>query len=215
MKLSGVLCLLCLCLSHTFAGQAPPTDPVVENLFPPELVMQHQSEIKLTEDQRDALMAEIQKAQSRLADLQGRLQKEVDALGVLLKKDAVDEQGALAQLDKVLNEEREIKRAHLALVLGIKNKLTTEQEVKLREIKTKIAAGQLPSAEAVQRVLERKLKNVQEGVQGWQNEGRDPSKVAEIMQEFEPLMKAARLKDAEAVLDRVLKLLREPDKDKK
>ena len=132
MKLSGVLCLLCLCLSHTFAGQAPPTDPVVENLFPPELVMQHQSEIKLTEDQRDALMAEIQKAQSRLADLQGRLQKEVDALGVLLKKDAVDEQGALAQLDKVLNEEREIKRAHLALVLGIKNKLTTEQEVKLR-----------------------------------------------------------------------------------
>jgi len=215
MKLSGVLCLLCLCLSHTFAGQAPPTDPVVENLFPPELVMQHQSEIKLTEDQRDALMAEIQKAQSRLADLQGRLQKEVDALGVLLKKDAVDEQGALAQLDKVLNEEREIKRAHLALVLGIKNKLTTEQEVKLREIKTKIAAGQLPSAEAVQRVLERKLKNVQEGVQGWQNEGRDPSKVAEIMQEFEPLMKAARLKDAEALLDRVLKLLREPDKDKK
>ena len=160
-------------------------------------------------------MAEIQKAQSRLADLQGRLQKEVDALGVLLKKDAVDEQGALAQLDKVLNEEREIKRAHLALVLGIKNKLTTEQEFKLREIKTKIAAGQLPSAEGVQRVLERKLKNVQEGVQGWQNEGRDPSKVAEIMQEFEPLMKAARLKDAEALLDRVLKLLREPDKDKK
>ena len=215
MKLSGALSLLCLCLSHTFAGQAPPTDPVVENLFPPELVMQHQSEIKLTEDQRDALMAEIQKAQSRLADLQGRLQKEVDALGVLLKKDAVDEQGALAQLDKVLNEEREIKRAHLALVLGIKNKLTTEQEVKLREIKTKIAAGQLPSAEAVERVLEGKLKNVQEGVQGWQNEGRDPSKVAEIMQEFEPLMKAARLKDAEALLDRVLKLLREPDKDKK
>ena len=215
MKLSGALSLLCLCLSHAFAGQAPPTDPVVENLFPPELVMQHQSEIKLTEDQRNALMAEIQKAQIRLVDLQQRLQKEMEALGALLKKEAVDEQGALAQLDKVLNEEREIKRAHLALVLGIKNKLTTEQEVKLREIKTKIAAGQLPSAEAVQRVLERKLKNVHEGVQGWQNEGRDPSKVAEIMQEFEPLMKAARLKDAEALLDRVLKLLREPDKDKK
>ena len=215
MKLSGVLCLLCLCLSHTFAGQAPPTDPVVENLFPPELVIQHQSEIKRTEDQRNALMAEIQKAQGRIVDLQQRLQKEMDALGALLKKDDVDEQGALAQLDKVLNEEREIKRAHLALVLGIKNKLTTEQEFKLREIKTKIAAGQLPSAEGVQRVLERKLKNVQEGVQGWQNEGRDPSKVAEIMQEFEPLMKAARLKDAEALLDRVLKLLREPDKDKK
>ena len=68
MKLNA-LSLLCLCLGHAFAGQAPPADPVAENLFPPELVMQHQTEIKLTEDQRNALMAEIQKAQS-IVDLQ-------------------------------------------------------------------------------------------------------------------------------------------------
>ena len=215
MKLSAALSLLFLCPSHTFAGQAPPADPVAEYLFPPELVMQHQSEIELTEDQRSALMAEIQKTQGRLVDLQQRLQKEVEALGALLKKGEVDEQAALAQLDRILHEEREIKRAHLALVLRIKNTLTAEQEVKLRQIKNKIAAGQLPSPEAVQRVLEGKLKAVQEGVQGWQNEGRDPSKVAEIMQELEPLVKAGRHKEAEAVLDRALKLLREPDKDKK
>jgi len=215
MKLSASLSLLCLCLNHAFAGQAPPADPVAENLFPPELVIQHQSEIKLTEDQRNALMAEIQKAQGRIVDLQQRLQKEMDALGALLKKDDVDEQGALAQLDRVLNAEREIKRVHLGLVLEIKNKLTTEQEVKLREIKSKIAAGQLPSPQAVQRVLEGKLKNVQEGVQGWQNEGRDPSKVAEIMQEFEPLMMAGKHKEAEAVLDRALKVLRQADRDPK
>ena len=177
--------------------------------------MQHQSEIELTEDQKSALMAEIQKTQGRLADLQQRLQKEAEALGVLLKKDEVDEQAALAQLDRILHEEREIKRGHLAMVLRIKNTLTAEQEVKLREIKNKIAAGQLPSPETVQRVLEGKFKAVQEGVQGWQNEGRDPSKVAEIMQELEPLVKAGRHKEAEAVLDRALKLLREPDKDKK
>ena len=80
MKLIA-LSLLCLCLSHVLAGQAPPADPVAENLFPPELVMQHQSEIKLTEDQRNALMAEIQKAQGRLVDLQQRLQNEMEALG--------------------------------------------------------------------------------------------------------------------------------------
>src|SRR6266487_368423 len=215
MKLLATLPLLCLCLSRAFAGQTPPADPVAENLFPPELVMQHQSEIKLTEDQRNALMADIQKAQGRLVELQQRLQKEMEALGALLKKDDVDEQGALAQFDRVLNEEREIKRARLALVLEIKNRLSTEQEVKLREIKSKIAAGQLPSPEAVQRVLEGKLKNLQEGVQGWQNEGRDPSKVAEIMQEFEPLMKAGKHKEAEAVLDRALKVLRQSERDTK
>src|SRR6266487_6100624 len=117
MKLGAALSLLCLCLSHAVAEQAPPADPVAENLFPPELVMQHQSEIKLTEDQRNALMAEIQKAQGRLVDLHQRLQKEMEALGALLKKDEVDEQSALVQLDRVLNEEREIKRAQLALVL--------------------------------------------------------------------------------------------------
>src|ERR1044071_6971250 len=217
MKLTVVLSLLCLCPSHAFAGQAPPADPVAENLFPPELVMQHQSDIKLTEDQRNALMDEIQKAQSRLIELQQRLQKEVEALSALLKQNKVDEKGALAQLDRVLNEEREIKRTHLALVLGIRNKLTNEQEVKLQEIKRKKkhAKGQTPSAEAVQRVLEGKMKNVQEGAQRWQNEGRDPSKVAEIMQEFGPLMKEGRHKEAEAALNRALKLLREPDKDKK
>ena len=58
-------------------------------------------------------------------------------------------------------------------------------------------------------------RQVQDGVQRWQNDGRDPSSVAEIMQEFEPFMKDGKHKEAEALLDRALKLLRESDKDKK
>src|SRR5437762_13891602 len=94
MKLSAALSLLFLCPSHTFAGQAPPADPVAEYLFPPELVMQHQSEIELTEDERRGLMAEIQKTPGRLADFQQRLQKAVAALGVFWKKGEVDEHAA-------------------------------------------------------------------------------------------------------------------------
>ena len=41
------------------------------------------------------------------------------------------------------------------------------------------------------------------------------SPVAELMQELEPLMKQAKHKEAEALLDRALKLLNEPEKDKK
>jgi len=196
-------------------AQSPPADPLAENLFPPELVIQHQSDIGLTEEQRNALIAEVQKAQERFSDLQQRLQKEIEALAALLKREQVEEQAVLAQFDKVLNQEREVKRAHLALVLGIRSKLTREQQAKLRDIKSKIAAGQLRSPEEVQRLLQAKLQKVQDGVQRWQNDGRDPSAVAEIMQEFEPLMKQGKHKDAEALLDRALKLLNEPEKDKK
>ena len=196
-------------------AQSPPADPLSENLFPPELVLQHQSEIGLSEQQRNALIADVQNAQERLSKLQERLQKEVESLGALLKKEQVEEQAALAQLDKVLTQEREVKRAHLALALGIRSKLTREQQVKLREVKSKIATGQIRSLEEVQRVLQGKLQKIQDTVQRWQNDGRDPSAVAEIMQEFEPLMKQGKHKDAETVLDRALKLLNESEKETK
>jgi len=214
LKIAALAVLLTFTCPVLWA-QLPPGDPLAENLFPPELVMQHQSDIGLTEEQRNGLIAEVQKAQERFSDLQQRLQKEVEAFGALLKREQVEEQAALAQFDKVLNQEREVKRAHLALVLGIKSKLTREQQAKLRDIKIKIAAGRLRSTEEVQRVLQGKLQNVQEGVQRWQNDGRDPSTIGEAMQEFEPLMKQGKHKDAEALLDRVLKLLHESEKDKK
>ena len=50
------------------------------------------------------------------------------------------------------------------------------------------------------------MQKLQSRVQGWQAEGRDLSPVGRILQEFEPLMKDGKLREAEAVLDRALKL---------
>ena len=44
----------------------------------------------------------------------------------------MNEQQALAQLDKVLDAEREIKRLHIGLAIRIKNSLTPEQRAKLQ-----------------------------------------------------------------------------------
>jgi Spy/CpxP family protein refolding chaperone len=52
----------------------------------------------------------------------------------------VDEQQVLAQLEKVLSIEREVKRAQVTLLVRIKNKLTPEQQAKLVEIRSKAAA---------------------------------------------------------------------------
>ena len=129
--------LLLLFNTATLGAQDPPSDPLGENMFPPELVMQHQQALGLTEEQKTLLKTELRQAQTRFTELQWQLQDEMEKMVELVKQDRVDESQTLAQLDKILNLEREIKRAQIALLVRIKNRLSPEQLEKLREIRSK------------------------------------------------------------------------------
>ena len=111
-----------------------PPDPIAGNLFPPELVMQHRRELSLTDEQKAAIRDESIKASTRFNELQWQMQDEMEAMATLMRGPVIDEQKALAQLDKVLNIEREVKRTQLGLSIRIKNKLTPEQQMKLHEL---------------------------------------------------------------------------------
>jgi Spy/CpxP family protein refolding chaperone len=111
-----------------------PNDPIAGNLFPAELVMQHRRELGLTDEQKAAIRDEAIKASTRFNELQWQMQDEIETMANLMKGATVDEQKALAQLDKVLNIEREVKRTQLGLSIRIKNKLTPEQQGKLHEL---------------------------------------------------------------------------------
>jgi Spy/CpxP family protein refolding chaperone len=63
------------------------------------------------------------------------LSDESEKLAALVKQEPVDEQVVLAQLDKVLNAEREIKRTQLSLAIQIRNNLTPEQRARLTELR--------------------------------------------------------------------------------
>jgi Spy/CpxP family protein refolding chaperone len=126
-------CILLLFLGVAGAQQPQP-DPFAGNLFPPELIMQHQQAIGLSEEQRTFLKTELRNTQTRLADLQWSLQEEVEKLAAMVKRDQIDDGGALNLLDSVLAVEREIKRTHIGLLIRIKNRLTPEQKARLREI---------------------------------------------------------------------------------
>ena len=134
-------CALLLFAAGAAPAQQPPQppqpDPIGENLFPPELVMQYQQAIGLSEEQRDLIKAEIQKAQARFTDLQWQLQSEVETMASLLRAPRADEQQTLAQLDKILGLERELKRAQFTLVVRIKNSLSPEQQARLRELRNR------------------------------------------------------------------------------
>ena len=109
-----------------------PGDPLAGLLFPPEMIMQHQRELGLTEDQKTFMRGEIQRTTTRFNELQWQLQDAMEALSDTMKGTSVNEQLALQQLDKVLDGEREIKRLHMELAIRIKNKLTAEQQMKLQ-----------------------------------------------------------------------------------
>lgn len=118
-------------------GQQPPEDPMRDVMFPPEIVMQHQQAVGLSEEQKTYLKTELRQAQLRFTELQWALQDEMDRLIGILKQSKVEEKEAIAQLDKVLSAEREIKRAQITLLIHIKNNLTPAQQSRLREIAEK------------------------------------------------------------------------------
>lgn len=109
----------------------PPDEGFGRFLFPPELVMQQQRAIGLRPDQRTTITKAIQEFQSRVLDLQWRMQDQTQRLSELLDRPTVDQAAALAQVDEVLSVEREMKRAHLGLLIRIKNTLTGEQQARL------------------------------------------------------------------------------------
>jgi len=109
----------------------PPMDPLGGLMFPPEMIMQHQRELGLTDEQKTFMRSEINRVSARFNDLQWQLQDAMEALHDSMKANPVNEQQAMAQLDKVLDTEREIKRLHMELAIRIKNRLTPEQQEKL------------------------------------------------------------------------------------
>lgn len=145
-KKRGAPCILLLCLllaSNPLAAQQPPgSDPIAENLFPPDLVLSNQKAIGLEEAQKSFVRSEVLKAQTRFTELQFQLQDAMEILIGLLKQNPVDEAQVLAQLEKVLNAEREVKRTQIALMVRIKNKLTAEQQARLRQLRAESTSHQ-------------------------------------------------------------------------
>lgn len=134
---------LVLCLAPPARAQqpAPAEDPLAQYVFPPELVMRHAPEIGLDEKQRAAIKDAVVKMQAKFLDLQWDVQGEAEKLTRLLQASPVDETAVLAQADKVMGFEREVKRTHLALLVRIKNVLTDAQRARLTELRRKPPAG--------------------------------------------------------------------------
>ena len=129
------LILLAAAVAVAESPPAPPQDPLAPYVFPPDLVMRYASEIGLDERQRAAVKDAVVKLQGHVLEVQWDVQAESEKMSRLLQASPVDETALLAQADKVMGLEREVKRAHLSLLVRIKNLLTDAQRAKLAELR--------------------------------------------------------------------------------
>ncbi|HYK21854.1 MAG TPA: hypothetical protein VEV42_14020 [Pyrinomonadaceae bacterium] len=128
--------------------QPPPNpDPLAHLMFPPDMIMAHARQLNLTDEQKAFMRAEIQKTMASFQDLQWKLQDQMELLHETMKSTSVNEQQALAQLDKVLDIEREIKRLHIGLAVRLKNRLTAEQQEQLNQMRVDHHPGMPPGPE--------------------------------------------------------------------
>jgi len=123
------------CGAQGFGERRMGPPPFLKQLFLPAMVMQHQREIGLTDAQREAITREMAAAQQKLLQLRWQLEEKSEALDKLLATDRVDEKAALASAGEILDLERQMKQAHLELLLRIKNQLSKEQQEKLRALR--------------------------------------------------------------------------------
>jgi Spy/CpxP family protein refolding chaperone len=110
------------------------------HLYPVELVRAFADEIKLTDDQIAKLRKAVADSHTEVESLHWDVAREARALAGLVEKGAAKDK-VFAQLDKVLGLENRLKKAHLGLLLQVRDILTAKQRAALDEVKKKHGPG--------------------------------------------------------------------------
>jgi len=108
-------------------------DPFAQYLYPPDRVMAHAMDIGLDDTQKTSIRNEVQKVQGKFLDLQFEMQGEAEKMVRLLQEKTIDEAKVLAQVDRILALEKEIKKTQIGLLVRIRNLLTPAQRARLTE----------------------------------------------------------------------------------
>ena len=113
-----------------------PGGPLWEgSLFPPDFVLENQSQIDLTDEQILAITKDVGATHDKLRAQHDTMKGLVDQLHNVLDAPQVDEKAALALASQLMDAEKQLKTAHLGLMIRVKNQLTPEQQQKLQALR--------------------------------------------------------------------------------
>ena len=111
------------------------------NLFPPEFVLMNQVALGLSTEQVAAIKKQVGDTQGHLLDAKVDLSRVTEQLRAALEGAKVDEAAALSLAAQAMDLEKQVKTAHLGLMIRVKNLLTDEQQDKARALKPQRPTG--------------------------------------------------------------------------
>ncbi len=132
----GACALALALLLQPFAAHAEGKDDdwIRGKLFPPDVVLKYQSQLKLTDAQRQAIRKEIVAVQAKVATVDFDLMDAAVALQEAIDKPTIDKALVLDKADRVFEADSRKKRAWIEMLVTIRNLLTVEQVAYLRKV---------------------------------------------------------------------------------
>jgi Spy/CpxP family protein refolding chaperone len=138
MKRMMMIALITLGAAMPVVGEEKASDDWMRGrLFAPELIMEHRSELKLTDTQRDALRRELIGVQAKASEIDFEMLDLSTELTALLDRHPVDSKPVMAQVEKILSAETRKKLLYLEMLIRIKNQLTPAQVQIARQLQGK------------------------------------------------------------------------------
>jgi len=106
-----------------------------QKFIPPRLLLKHADALGLTADQKSKLKRVMRETHAEVGDAQFDLREESYVLMQMLDDPKATDAKILAQADKVMQLEQQVKRRHMKMLLEVRRILTPEQLAKVEKFK--------------------------------------------------------------------------------
>lgn len=128
MKKGLLFVLAVASLGVGLASAAAPNEDVFKGkLFPPNVILEHQAELKLSKAQFTGIRAAVVEVQAGVAEHEWDMREAYQALMQEFDKAPIDEDRVLEYANAALLAENQVKKKQMAMLVRLKNLLTAEQ----------------------------------------------------------------------------------------
>lgn len=128
MKKGMLILLAVVCMGLQTAAAAGPKDDVFKGkLFAPNVILEHQAELDLSKQQFTEIKKAVVEVQANVAEHEWDLREAYQSIMAELDRAPVDEKQVLEHVSAALRAENEVKKLQVAMLIRLKNLLTSEQ----------------------------------------------------------------------------------------